>query len=105
MPNLEELAAQSAARSTGIPYASTKNRILIPKKDDNLAEYVPEDFARKNLVLPLFIDSENNIFAVAMVDPTHPPTLEKLKQMTRKDVQPFVATKSSLLKSLDGFYE
>jgi type IV pilus assembly protein PilB len=54
-------------------------------------------------VVPLFLDEK--VLAVAMADPDNLLTLDNLKLMTGLEIQPFVATKTQILKVIDEFYQ
>jgi type IV pilus assembly protein PilB len=99
----EEQVAMALSKQLAIPYASKENQILNPEKGQGLEKLIPEKFARENYVVPLFI--ENNVLAVAMTDPTNIFLLDNIKVITGRDVQPFISTKSQLLKVLDSFYQ
>jgi hypothetical protein len=85
----------------GLPYASLKNKLLIPKKGQNLKTIITEEYARMHCVLPLFVDE--NIIGVAIASPDK-SLVDELNRVTRMSVQPFLACKSQLLKAIDGFY-
>ena len=98
----EEQVTMAQSDHFAIPYASKENGILLPERDQNLSEIIPEKFARENMIIPLFI--EDDILAVALLDPTNVFLLENLKMMSGKQIRPFIATKSQLLSVMDAFY-
>ena len=98
----EDAIAVALAKMLGLPYASRENKILKVEKGQGLEKNVSETFARENLVLPLFLDE--SVLAVAVADPENVMMLENLKLMTQCEIQPFVATKSQILKVIDEFY-
>ena len=98
----EEELTQAISKQLSVPYASKQNGILIPEKDQNLSKYVPEKFARDNIILPLFV--EDNTLAVALNDPSNVFLLENLHLMSGLEIQPFIASKSQLFQALDSFY-
>jgi len=98
----EEKVTMALAKHFSIPYASKENGILVPERDQNLQEIIPEKFARENLIIPLFI--EDDALAVALLDPTNVFLLENLKMMSGKQIRPFIASKSQLLGVMDVFY-
>lgn len=100
--NSEESAAIEKAKVLGIPYASHENKILVMQKDQGLKAMVPEESARRDLVLPLFIDG--NVLAVAMVNPEDQALLDRLGRDSGLDIQPFIAAKHQLIQAIDESY-
>ncbi|MGN0025323.1 MAG: GspE/PulE family protein [Candidatus Avelusimicrobium sp.] len=98
----EEKVTAALSKHFAVPYASKENGILVPEREQNLQEIIPEKFARENMVVPLFV--EETELAVAVLDPTNVFLLENIKMMSGKQVQPFIASKSQLLNVIDAFY-
>jgi type IV pilus assembly protein PilB len=66
--------------------------------DAEVAHLVPEDFARKNLVLPL--RRVNGHLEVAMSDPSNLPLVNDLRLITGLNVAPYIAGPSDILVNL-----
>ena len=98
----EEKVTAALSKHFAVPYASKENGILMPEKEQNLQDIIPEKFARENMVIPLFVEDDS--LAVAVLDPTNVFLLENIKMMSGKQVQPFLASKSQLLNVIDTFY-
>ncbi len=98
----EEQVTAALSKHFSVPYASKENGILVPEREQNLQEIIPEKFARENMVVPLFVEDDE--LAVAVLDPTNLFLLENIKMMSGKQVQPFIASKSQLLRVIDSFY-
>ena len=98
----EEQVTAALSKHFSVPYASRENGILVPEKEQNLQDIIPEKFARENMVIPLFVEEDE--LAVAVLDPTNVFLLENIKMMSGKQVQPFIASKSQLLNVIDAFY-
>ena len=98
----EEEVTVALSKHFAVPYASKENGILVPEREQNLQEIIPEKFARENMVIPLFIEDDE--LAVALLDPTNMFLLDNIKMMSGKQVQPFIASKSQLLRVIDSFY-
>ena len=98
----EEELTQAISKQLSVPYASRQNGILIPEKDQNLAKYISENYARENVILPLFV--EDGTLAIALNDPSNVFLLDNLRMMTGLEIQPFIASKSQLFQALDAFY-
>ncbi len=99
----EDSIAVALSKQLGIPYASRENKILKVERSQGLDKTVSETFAREHLVLPLFQDE--NVLAVAMAQPEDILLQDNLRVMARCEIQPFVATKSQLLRAIDEFYQ
>ncbi|MFA6029053.1 MAG: ATPase, T2SS/T4P/T4SS family [Elusimicrobiota bacterium] len=98
----EDQIAMAVSKLLGVPFASRENKILSPEKDQGLQQVVEERYARENILVPLFLDE--NTLAVAMAEPENVLVVENLKLMTNKEIQPFIATKSQIMKVIDDFY-
>ena len=98
----EEQLTVALSKHFAVPYASKENGILVPEREQNLQDIIPEKFARENMVVPLFMEDDS--LAVALLDPTNLFLLENIKMMSGKQVQPFITSKSQLLGVLDSFY-
>ncbi len=98
----EEQVTIALSKHFAVPYASKENGILVPEREQNLQEIIPEKYARENMVVPLFM--EDDALAVALLDPTNLFLIENIKMMSGKQVQPFIASKSQLLGVMDNFY-
>ena len=98
----EEQVTVALSKHFSVPYASKENGILVPEREQNLQEIIPEKFARENMVIPLFVEDDE--LAVAVLDPTNVFLLENIKMMSGKQVQPFIASKSQMLRVIDSFY-
>lgn len=98
----EDDIAISLSKQYGIPYASLENKILKIETEQNLERLIPEDFARENFVIPLFLDNE--VLAVAIADPENMLLLDDLKRRTAHQIQPFIATKTQIMKVIDEYY-
>jgi len=99
----EESIAIAYSKLLGLPYASKENRILKVEKSQDLDKLISEDYAREHLLLPLFLDDK--ILAVAMVDPDNILLRDNLRIMTGCEIQPFVTTKTQIIKVIDDFYQ
>ncbi len=98
----EDDIAVALSKQHGIPYASRENKILKAEKGQSLEKVVPESYARENFLLPLFQD--NNVLAVALSDPGNVLVMDNLKLLTGLEIQPFIATKTQIIKAIDEFY-
>ncbi|MBI4054625.1 MAG: Flp pilus assembly complex ATPase component TadA [Elusimicrobia bacterium] len=98
----EEAVAAALSKQLGIPYASRENQVLRPELHQGLERLVPEEFCRSHLVLPLFLQEQT--LAAAMADPTDILSLDNLRLISGKVIQPFIATKTQILATLDELY-
>jgi len=98
----EEAITMAISKQSGVPYASRENKILRPEKDQNLDQTINEAFAREHLIVPLF--EEDGMVAVTMADPNDMMLLDNLRLMTGQEIQPFISTKTQIIKAIDDFY-
>jgi len=99
----EETVYMALSKQLGIPYASRENRILSPERNQGIEKLVGEKFAREHFIIPLFVEGDS--LAVAMADPANVLTMDNLRLMTNMEIQPFIATKSQILRVIDSFYQ
>ncbi|MDO8602952.1 MAG: type II secretion system ATPase GspE [Candidatus Omnitrophota bacterium] len=90
------------AKQLSIPYASYAKGLLRPAENQDLAKLVPEDYARRNMLIP--ISRHANSLTVAFMDPLDLITMDNLKRMTNCDINPIIATRTDLQRSIDEFY-
>ena len=63
------------AKQLSIPYASYSKGLLKPVEDQELSKLVPEEYARRHLLLP--ISRHLNSLTIAFVDPLDLITIDK----------------------------
>ncbi|MDP2910733.1 MAG: type II secretion system ATPase GspE [Candidatus Omnitrophota bacterium] len=90
------------AKQLSIPYASYAKGLLKPAEGQELSKLIPEDYARKNMLLP--ISKHMNSLTVAFMDPLDLITIDNLKRMTSCEINPIIATKSDLQRAINEFY-
>ncbi|MFH1397021.1 MAG: ATPase, T2SS/T4P/T4SS family [Candidatus Omnitrophota bacterium] len=98
----EEQLVTLLGKQLGIPYFSLGTGMLRPASDQSLEKLVTNDFAMKNLVLPL--SRTLNSLTVAMVDPLDLILIDSLKKLTGCDINPVITTKSDIIKAVEDFY-
>ncbi|MBI4060085.1 MAG: hypothetical protein HY403_01510, partial [Elusimicrobia bacterium] len=98
----EDDIALALSKQLGIPFASRENKILKAEKGQSLEKVISENYARENLVLPLFLD--DNVLAVALSDPDNVLLIDNLKLLSGREIQAFIATKTQILRAIDEFY-
>jgi len=90
------------AKQLSIPYVSYAKGLLKPAENQDLAKLIPEDCARKNVLLP--ISRHLKSLTVAFMDPLDLITIDNLKRMTGCDINPIIATKTDLQRAITEFY-
>ncbi|NLB10354.1 MAG: type II/IV secretion system protein [Clostridiaceae bacterium] len=70
--------------------------------DESLTEYVPKDFARSNLLIP--INLESNRLMVAMNDPLDFYSIEEIELSTGFSLRPVIASKDDILQTINRIY-
>jgi len=98
----EEQVISLLGEQLGIPYFTLGTGRLKPAIDQNLEQLIPQDFAIKNSVLPLSRTLKS--LTVAMVDPLELILIDNLKKLTGCEINPIIASKSDINKSIEEFY-
>ena len=70
--------------------------------DSDVVKLVPEDTARRYEIVPL--SRVGSSLTIAMVDPTNVFAMDDIKFMTGFNVEPVVASESSIREAIDRFY-
>ncbi len=83
----------------GFPYLPLENYEL--KRE--IVSVVPENVARQYSIVPL--DVMGNILTVAMSNPLNEKAIEDVEMLTKKKVQVFISTVTSIHEALDRLYE
>ncbi len=82
-----------------LPYIAITKYDLAPE----LAQAIPEDFARKNFVIPL--DRVGDVLSVVMVNPLSTAMKKELERVTGCRIATFIATKSEIKEAIDRLYQ
>lgn len=90
------------SKQLSIPYASYSKGLLKPAEGQELSKMVPEDYARRHILLP--ISKHLNSLTVAFMDPLDLITIDSLKHMTGCEINPIIGTKSDIQRGIDEFY-
>jgi type IV pilus assembly protein PilB len=70
--------------------------------DEGIIKVIPPDVARKYTIIP--VSKAGAKLTIAMVDPTYVFAMDDIKFMPRYNVEPVVASDSSLRKAIDDYY-
>ena len=82
-----------------LPYIAITKYELAPE----LAQTIPEDFARKNFVIPL--DRVGDVLSVVMVNPLSASMKKELERVSGCRIATFIATKSEIKEAIDRLYQ
>ena len=97
----ENQLVETLGKQLKIPYFSSGAE-LKPALEQNLENLVPNEFAQKNLVLPL--SRTLNSLTIAMFDPLNLMLIDNLRKLTGCEVNPVIATKTDITKAIEKFY-
>jgi len=89
-------------KQLNIPYFSLGTGQLRPTIDQGLENLIPQDFALKNAVIPLSRTLRS--LTVAMADPLDLILIDNLRKLTGCEINPVIATRSDILKTIEQFY-
>jgi len=82
----------------GIPHANLSKYVINP----HLAQYIPENIARRYNVIPL--EKKKGKLKVAMVDPTNIVALDDIEMTSSIKVEPLIATRNEVKMALNQIY-
>lgn len=71
--------------------------------DEKIVELLPEDFMRKNQVIP--VRKENNKLLVAMANPTNVFLIDEIQLRTKQVIKPALAMKSEIEEAIESVEE
>ena len=89
-------------KQLNIPYFSLGTGMLKPAVDQELERLIPQEFAMKNSVLALSRTLKS--LTVAMSDPLDLIVIDNLRRLTDCEINPVIATRSDISKSIEEFY-
>ena len=90
------------SKQLNIPYISREKGLLTPNKEQDLSKLIPEEFARRNSVLPLSL--HHNSLTVALADPLDIVLLDNLRQITGYKIHRVIAERKDIEASINEFY-
>ncbi len=95
----EEELADYIAQHYGFPRVDP----LAIEPDEKLLNLLPVEFLRKNKVYPF--ERKGRTLKVAMANPLNLSVIDDIEFITGSEVQPYVATPSSIQQAIDQFFE
>ncbi|MCM8797473.1 MAG: Flp pilus assembly complex ATPase component TadA [Candidatus Omnitrophica bacterium] len=98
----EEQMVAAIGKQLNIPYFTLGTGMLKPAVDQDLERLIPEEFAIKNLILPLSRTLKS--LTIAMYDPLDIILIDNLKRLTGCDINPVIATRADIMKAIEEFY-
>lgn len=98
----EEQIVKLLGKQLGIPYFSLGTGMLKPAAEQKLENFISHEFAVKNCVVPLSHTLKS--LTVAMADPLDLLLIDNLRKLTGCEINPVIATKSDIMKSVEDFY-
>ena len=94
----DEELVEFLSQRYGVP-AINLNEVEV---DEGIIKVIPPDVARKYTIIP--VSKAGAKLTIAMVDPTNVFAMDDIKFMTGYNVEPVVASDSSLRKAIDDYY-
>ena len=91
----ENRVAQAVAEQMGLAFVDVGSYDI----DPNAATLVPQDLMRKYLVLPVRVEDDELV--VAMADPANIFAIDDLRIVTRRNIRAVVAAESDLVSSIE----
>jgi len=94
----EDEIARNLSRQLGYPYIDLDQFEVYPE----VMKLIPAEVARKYLVMP--IHRIRNFLTVSMADPTDLEIMEDIRFRTGLNVQPVIATETSIINAINKYY-
>jgi hypothetical protein len=94
----EEAVAQAIACQTNLPLVRPREQTI----EKGAADMLRRDVCAWHVVIPLRVDAERIV--LAMANPLDETALNKVRDLTRKEVVPVVATPSDILAAIEDCY-
>ncbi len=94
--------ASVLAKQLHILYAGKDKGLLKPIPDQALDKIIPEEFARKNCLIPISLHA--NTLTVAFADPLDIVLLDNLYKMTGYRINRLISTQSEIEQAISEFY-
>ena len=98
----EEQVVSVLGKQLNIPYLSLGAGMLKPAAGQGLERLISEDYAFKNLILPLSRTLRS--LTVAMADPLDLILIDNLRKLTGYEINPVIATPSDITRAIEDFY-
>ncbi|MGD0337059.1 MAG: ATPase, T2SS/T4P/T4SS family [Candidatus Omnitrophota bacterium] len=98
----EEQMVAAIGKQLNIPYFTLGTGMLKPAVDQGLEALIPQEYAIKNLILPLSRTLKS--LTIAMYDPLDIILLDNLRRLTSCDINPVIATRADIMKAIEEFY-
>jgi type IV pilus assembly protein PilB len=94
----EHNIATFLAKQLHIPFIEIDKQLI----DTESVQMLPGDMARRIVAIPLYIDQE--ALVVAMADPLNIFGVDDIRKATSREIRQVVATRSDILKAIDRYY-
>ena len=98
----EDDVAFAISGQFNVPLLSSKTGAIRPEENQGLEKLISRQFALRNTILPLSRDG--SILTCVMFDPLDFMLIDELRKITGMEVNPVVATKSDIVRTIEEFY-
>jgi type IV pilus assembly protein PilB len=98
----EDQIVSVLGKQLNVPFFTLGTGMLKPVAGQGLEHLILQEFAFKNLVLPLSRTLRS--LTVAMFDPLDFILIDNLKKLTGCEINPVIATRSDIRKAIEDFY-
>jgi type IV pilus assembly protein PilB len=94
----EEVVFQCLADYFNLPYVDLDTYLI----DDQIVKLIPEDTARRHILIPLF--KIGNTLTVAMDNPLNILALDEVRNKVKTDVEIAISTEKKIKKAIEQYY-
>jgi type IV pilus assembly protein PilB len=98
----EDDVAFAISGQFNVPLLSSKTGAIRPAENQDLEKLISKHFALRNTILPLSRDG--GTLTCVMFDPLDFMLIDELRKITGLEVDPVVATKSDIVRTIEEFY-
>ena len=98
----EDDVAFAISGQFNVPLLSSKTGAIRPAENQDLEKLISRHFALRNTILPLSRDG--GTLTCVMFDPLDFMLIDELRKITGLEVDPVVATKSDIVRTIEEFY-
>ena len=94
----EEIVSHVQAEEVGLPFINLSDYLI----DQQVLRRVPEEMARRYMLIPLF--KIGSVLTVAMANPYDVMAIDEVRLQSGCEVEPVVSTQTAIQKAIDQYY-
>ncbi len=96
----QQQLVQARAKLIGIPFVDVASTAISPE----VLTFIPEQVARRYLLIPFEYDQKSNSLSLAMADPLDLQVLEFVEKKSKTTIKPFLGVPEEIKQAIDNQY-